>query len=183
LEKDFIEKCREGDKLALQQLYKFYAPRMKGICLRYVHSVHEAEDVFQDSFIKVLKSIKTYSYKGSFDGWIKRIVINTAIDHYKSNYYNRTNLSYEEAGESEQDTLEIADQLSANELLEIIKKMPHGYRMVFNLYAIEGYTHYEIAAMMQITESTSRSQLCKARSFIKNILRQYEFVLNEKRNS
>jgi RNA polymerase sigma factor (sigma-70 family) len=183
LEKIFIEKCREGDKVALQQLYKYYAPRMKGICLRYVHSAFEAEDIFQDSFIKVLKNLKNYSYKGSFEGWIKKIVINTAIDHYKKNHSLRNYVSYEDADETEQDTSEIADQLSTNELLEIIKKLPHGYRVVFNLYAIEGYTHSEISEMLQITEGSSRSQLCKARYFIKNILRQYEFVLNEKRNT
>jgi RNA polymerase sigma factor (sigma-70 family) len=184
VDKIFIEKCREGDKVALQQLYKYYAPRMKGICLRYVYSASEAEDIFQDSFIKVLKNLKSYSFKGSFDGWIKKIVINTAIDHYKKNHNYRNNyVSYEEVEETEQDTSEIADQLSANELLEIIKKLPHGYRLVFNLYAIEGYSHSEIAETLQISESSSRSQLCKARYFIKNILRHYEFVLNEKRSS
>jgi RNA polymerase sigma factor (sigma-70 family) len=183
LNKDLIDKCRKGDKLALEQLYNYYAPKMKAMCLRYVYSICEAEDIFQDSFIKVLRSINQYNYQGSFDGWIKKIVINTAIDYCKKNLVHKSNISCEEAEESEADTFNLADQLSANDLLTIIKKIPPGYNMVFNLYAIEGYSHPEIAQMLHISESASRSQLCKARNFIKNILRQYDFVIDEKKNS
>jgi RNA polymerase sigma-70 factor (ECF subfamily) len=181
LNKDFIDKCRKGDKIALEQLYNHYAPKMKAICLRYVYSIYEAEDIFQDAFIKVLKNIKQYNYKGSFDGWVRKIVVHTAIDHCKQNLVYKGNIPCEEAEETEADSFDLANQLSANELLNIIKKIPPGYNLVFNLYAIEGYTHPEIAKMLGISESSSRSQLCKARSFIKNILKQYDFAIDEKK--
>lgn len=183
LDKDFIEKCRSGDKHALEQLYNYFAPKMKGICLRYSRSVFEAEDIFQDSFIKILNNLQSYTYKGSFEGWIKRIVIHTAIDNYKKNYPLRNIVSAEEAEEEEAEAADIASQLSAAELLDIIKKIPTGYRVVFNLYAVEGYNHSEIAEMLNISESSSRSQLCKARNYIINVLRQYDFVVNEKKSS
>jgi RNA polymerase sigma factor (sigma-70 family) len=182
LNNELIERCRNGDKLALEQLYNYYAPKMKAVCLRYVHSRYEAEDVFQDAFIKVLKNIKNFSYQGSFDGWIRKIVIHSAIDHCKKNLIYNT-ISYEDAEEPEDDSCDAANQLSANELLEIIRKIPTGYNIVFNLYAIEGYDHSEIAEMLHISESSSRSQLCKARNFIKNILKQYNFFINDKKNA
>jgi RNA polymerase sigma factor (sigma-70 family) len=182
LDKDIIDKCRKGDPVALEQLYNYYAPKMKAICLRYVYSIYEAEDVFQDSFIKILKSIKQYKYQGSFDGWIRKIVINTAIDYCKDNLVHYSHVPCEEARETEADTFDFANQLSANELLTIIKKIPPGYNLVFNLYAIEGYSHPEIAQMLHISESSSRSQLCKARGYIKNILKQYDIVIDEKKN-
>jgi RNA polymerase sigma factor (sigma-70 family) len=183
LDKTLIDKCRKGDKLALEQLYNYYAPKMKAICLRYVYSTYEAEDIFQDAFIKVLKNINKYNYQGSFDGWIRKIVIHTAIDHCKKNIIYKSNVACKEVEETEADACDVANQLSANELLAIIKKIPPGYNIVFNLHAIEGYSHPEIAEMLQISESSSRSQLSKARTFIKNILRQYNFVIDEKKNS
>jgi RNA polymerase sigma-70 factor (ECF subfamily) len=186
LNKDLIERCRKGDKLALEQLYNFYAPKMKSICLRYARSKSEADDIFQDSFFKVLKNIKTYEYKGSFEGWIRKIVVHTAINHYKKNLtYLSKHISYEDANaeQTEDESCDLVNHLSANELMEIIKKIPPGYNMVFNLFAIEGYDHSEIAELLQITESASRSQLSRARTFIINILRQYNYVPNEKKKA
>jgi RNA polymerase sigma-70 factor (ECF subfamily) len=154
---------------------------MRGICLRYSYSVFEAEDIFQEAFIKVFRNLKNYGNKGSFDGWIKKIVIHTAVDHYKKNYPLRSHVPSEEAEEFESDYFDIADQLSASELLDIIQKIPPGYSVVFNLYAIEGYSHQEIAAMLNISESSSRSQLCKARNYIRNMLLQYDLVINERK--
>jgi RNA polymerase sigma factor (sigma-70 family) len=184
LNNEQIERCRKGDKIALEQLYNFYAPKMKSICLRYARTKSEADDIFQDSFIKVLKNIKTYEYKGSFEGWIRKIVVNTAINHYKKDLaYISSHLSYEDAEEPEDESCDLVNHLSTNELMEIIKKIPAGYNMVFNLYAIEGYDHAEIAEMLQITESASRSQLSRARTFIINILRQYNYVTNERKKA
>jgi RNA polymerase sigma-70 factor (ECF subfamily) len=181
LDNKLIDRCIKGDRLALEQLYTSYAPKMKAICVRYVHSIYEAEDVFQEAFIKVLRDIRHFNYQGSFDGWIRKIVVRTAIDHYKNNRLYAHSISYEEIEEPEGNASDLADQLSANELLEIIKKLPLGYNLVFNLYAIEGYSHGEIAEMLSISESTSRSQLCKARNFIKEELKQHHFLLNERR--
>jgi RNA polymerase sigma factor (sigma-70 family) len=184
LNNELIERCRKGDKIALEQLYSFYAPKMKSICLRYARSKSEADDIFQDSFIKILKNIKTYEYKGSFEGWIRKIVVNTAINHYKKDLaYVSNHLSYEDAEEPEDESCDLVNHLSVNELMEVIKKIPPGYNMVFNLYAIEGYDHSEIAEMLQITESASRSQLSRARTFIINILRQYNYVTNERKKA
>lgn len=183
MDKDLIEKCKNGDRIAMEQLYNHYAPKMKGICLRYSKSEYEAEDVFQEAFIKVLLKINNYQFKGSFDGWIKRIVVNTAIDHLKKDYNFKKQVSCEEADGTESSNIDVTDMLSANELLEIIKKIPAGYNAIFNLYAIEGYSHSEISEMLNISESASRSQLCKARNYIKNILHQYNFVNNEEKSS
>jgi RNA polymerase sigma factor (sigma-70 family) len=184
LNNDWIERCRKGDKIALEQLYNLYAPKMKSICLRYAHSKFEVDDIFQDAFMKVLKSIKNYEFKGSFEGWIRTIVVNTAINHYKKNLlYVTHHVTYEAAEDKEDDSCDLVNLLSTNELMEIIKKIPRGYHMVFNLYAIEGYDHAEIAEMLQITESASRSQLSRARTFIINILRKYNYVIDEKKKA
>ena len=176
-----IESCQKGDRRALEQLYTQYAPKMKAICIRYVHSMYEAEDVFQEAFIKVLRDIRNFNHQGSFDGWIRKIVVRSAIDHYKKNKGYMQSISYEDMEEPEDCTGDLASQLSVQELLEIIQKLPLGYRLVFNLYAIEGYSHVEIAEMLSISESTSRSQLCKARHLIQQELKQQHALLNEKR--
>jgi RNA polymerase sigma factor (sigma-70 family) len=184
LDKELIDRCRKGDRVAFEQLYKLYAPKVKSICFRYAHSGYESDDIFQDFFIKVFKNIKDYVHSGSFDGWIRRIVVNTAINYYKKNLlYNNHHLSLEDAEEIEDDSCDLVNQLSADELMEIIKKIPPGYNMVFNLYAIEGYDHAEIAEILQISESASRSQLSRARTYIINILRQYNYVINEKKEA
>jgi RNA polymerase sigma factor (sigma-70 family) len=170
---EIIKECIEGNRIAQEKLYNFYASRMRGTCLRYSSSVFEAEDIFQDGFIKVFTHLKNYKNQGSFDGWIRRIILNTAIDSYKKNIELKAQVSYDSLEEDEFVPVEIADNLDEEDLIQVLAKLPDGYRMVFNLYAIEGFSHKEIANMLDITESTSKSQLFKARKQIQHLL-QYK---------
>lgn len=178
LDKDIIKRCIEGDRKAQEKLYNFYASKMKAICLRYVKSSAEAEDVFQDGFIKVFTNLKNYKGEGSFDGWIRRIIVNTAVDRYKKNLPLQQHSNYEDISETEAIILTERHELEEQDLLKILNKLPDGYKFVFNMYAIEGYSHKEIGEMLNITESTSKSQLHRARKmiqelfFLQNTIRQ-----------
>jgi RNA polymerase sigma factor (sigma-70 family) len=170
LDAEIIEKCIEGNRIAQEKLYNFYASRMRGTCLRYSSSVFEAEDIFQDGFIKVFNNLKNYKNQGSLDGWIRRIIVNTAIDTYKKNIEMANHVSYDTLEDNEITSVEIGDHLDEEDLMQILTQLPEGYRMVFNLYAIEGFSHKEIAEMLEISESTSKSQLFKARKYIQHLL-------------
>lgn len=169
LEKNIIERCIEGDRKAQEKLYNFYASKMKGVCLRYVKSSSDAEDVFQDGFVKVFRNLKNYKGQGSFDGWIRRIIINTAVDSYKKNRPLQQQSNYEDLPESEATTVQESTNLQAEDLLNILNMLPDGYKIIFNLYAIEGYSHKEIGEMLSISESTSKSQLHRARKLIQHL--------------
>lgn len=160
----------EGNRVAQEKLYAFYASRTYGICLRYTHSVFEAEDILQEAFIKIFNQLKSYKMVGSFDGWIKRIVINTAIDHYKANLKKHNHAHLELVKEYEIESFTLPQDLHEEDLLAMIDKLPEGYKMVFNLYAIEGYSHKEIADLLEINEGTSKSQLSKARRYLQTLL-------------
>ncbi len=172
-EKKIIDDCLKGKKRAFLQLYNTYSTVMLGVCLRYARNKSEAEDILQDGFVKVFQNISSYSFKGSFEGWIKRIMINTALNH------NRNNLKHyfhSDVDEIEEFTLietnVVIDKqeypLNTDELMKLIQVMPPGYKTVFNLYVFEGYSHKEIADMLEISENTSKSQLSKARKYLKN---------------
>ncbi len=172
LSAEIIKECIEGNRTAQEKLYNFYASRMRGTCLRYSSSVFEAEDIFQDGFIKVFAHLKNYKNQGSFDGWIRRIIVNTAIDTYKKNIVAKDHVPYDTLEEDEIVQVEIEDNLDAEDLIAILSRLPAGYRMVFNLYAIEGFSHKEIAELLEITESTSKSQLFKARKQIQYLFQE-----------
>lgn len=166
-----IEGCISGKRLAQNQLYQKYSPGMLGVCLRYSKNLAEAEDILQEGFIKVFKNIKNFRKEGSFEGWIRRIMINSAITHI-----NKNKISFKEIDE---DKMELPEEGNTNEvyapvdkevLLNLIQNMPGGYKVVMNLYVFEGYSHKEISEMLEITESTSKSQLFKARKYLKNKL-------------
>ena len=173
-----INECIAGNRLAQEKLYNFYAGRMKGICMRYARSAFEADDIFQEAFIKVFTNLKNFKMNGSFDGWIRRIVVNTAIDQYKKNLVHQNHVQYETVSDRDLSIASFDHQLHEEDLLKILEKLPHGYKVVFNLYAIEGYSHKEIAEMLNITEGTSKSQLSKARRFVQNLLPQTELKDN-----
>lgn len=182
-EKDIIQGCARQDRSAQEALYNKYALKMKGICLRYCHTSFEAEDVFQEAFVKIFRNIGQYKWKGSFEGWVRRIVINAAVDHYKKNTYLDNHLSVESIDEKDFDAIAIASEMEINDLLNIINKLPHGYRVVFNLFAIDGYSHQEIADMLKISEGTSKSQVAKARKYIQKSLLETDPLSNEKRSA
>ena len=161
-----IEKCLEGDKRFEKLLYKKYSSTMLGVCARYFRYIEEEEDVLQEGFIKVFSNLKQFKGEGSFEGWIKKIMINTALNSYRSNtkHYFQTHIEDIENTYANEYTFD--ENLSAEVLLKLIQELPEGYRIVFNLYAIDGYNHKEIADMLQISEGTSKSQLSRARSML-----------------
>jgi len=173
LDREIVKLCIAGDRKAQEKLYNFYASKMKGVCLRYSRSIVESEDIFQDGFVKVFSNLKNYSGQGSFDGWVRRIMVNTAIDTYKKNLPFKNSSQFDEFIEDELKTVELPDELEEEDLLNILSNLPDGYRLVFNLYAIEGYSHKEIAERLNISENTSKSQLHRARKLIQQILFKY----------
>jgi len=141
-----------------------------GICLRYAYTSFEAGDIFHDAFVKVFKYINSYKGQGSFEGWMRHIFVNTAINHFhknKKHYYHDDNSEYDHVPDLPEDAL---SKLAVEELLKLINKLPEGYKMVFNLYVVEGYSHKEIADMLQVSEGTSKSQLSKAKALLKKYL-------------
>lgn len=179
-EQELIAGCRKGNGAAQEALYKKYASGMRYICVRYARTSFEVDDIFQDAFMKVFHGIKNYKGEGSFDGWVRRIFVNTAIDYYKKskNRNERPILDIDPCDQLEEvhelDSFEnISQSLSSEDVLGIVNQLPEGYKMVFNLYAIENYSHKEIAALLQISEGTSKSQLYKARALLRKNITEY----------
>ena len=166
-----IQKCRDNDKKAQKTLYDTYSPVLFGICIRYAKDKYEAEDTLQEAFFKVLTKIKDYNGKGSFEGWMKRIIVNTAITNYHKNKKHNSNYDINEIKEVsiKGNNFSAADYTS-EELLNVIKTLPDGYRMVFNLYAIEGFKHKEIAKKLNVDVNTSKSQYSRAKKLIRKKL-------------
>jgi RNA polymerase sigma factor (sigma-70 family) len=165
-EKDLIFACLQGERQAQKEIFQMYAPKMMAICLRYAPSKQEAEDILQDSFVKVFTHLQDFSFQGSFEGWVRRIIVNTAIRHCQK---AENNVSIDQVADETTDP-EVFNSLSEDELINIISSLPDGYRVVFNLYAIEGYNHREISQMLNVEESTSRSQLFKARKMLQDMI-------------
>ena len=155
------------DRKCQQEVFRRYASKMMGVCLRYARHQMEAEDLLQDAFIKVYNNISKFEYKGSFEGWIRRIVVNTALKNYSKKSFTYEQIGVEEQSESSAPP-EVYAHLHEEELLKLVADLPDGYRVVFNLYAIEGYSHKEISEMLGCQESTSRSQLVKARKLLQS---------------
>jgi RNA polymerase sigma-70 factor (ECF subfamily) len=166
-EEIILKGCREGKRNAQKQLYDRYVSSMLAICLRYSKSRDEAEDLIQEGFLKIFQNINTYRKHGSLEGWIKRIMINHALNQYKKNRKIPFAEDVEEINENEilsfDEEVEYSEPVSPETLLAMIQSLPEGYRMVFNLYAFEGYSHKEIAEAMNFSENTSKTQLMKAR--------------------
>jgi len=186
-ETEIVEGCKKGNPAAQEALYHTYCSRMKMICLRYVRHTSEADDLFHESLIKVFSKIHSYKGEGSFAGWIRTITVHTAIDHYhKENKIKKTDDRFLSDDTSEDDACDdqftrMAQELQVDDLLKIINKLPAGYRMIFNLYAIENYSHKEIGSMLNISEGTSKSQLSKARKQLKEWILNYCLIENEGR--
>lgn len=172
-ETELIEACRRNDRTAQKALFERMAPRMLSVCRRYVRDRMEAEDVLVMSFTKIFERIGQYKGEGSFEGWVRRTVVNESLTFLRKNkmMYLETDLetAERESGPALQET-----GLEAEDLLRLIQELPAGYRMVFNLYAIDGFSHKEIAEQMGITESTSKSQLSRARTHLQARLQQSE---------
>ncbi|HEY4655780.1 MAG TPA: sigma-70 family RNA polymerase sigma factor [Cyclobacteriaceae bacterium] len=174
-EDDLIHGCRRRDTNAQRELYDLFSPKMYALCYRYVRNPAEAEDVLVCAFMKVFEKIDQYRGEGSFEGWIRRIVVNEALTVLRRNrnMYLETDLDEVRWGA---DAAQLLDHLEVQDLQEMISELPPGYRIVFNMYAIDGYSHKEIADHLGISENTSKSQLSRARSHLRKLLNDYDVL-------
>lgn len=172
-----IVDCKKQKRKAQVALYNHYAPLLLAVCMRYVYDKSEAQDILQEGFLKIFKNIKEYSGKGHFENWMRKIMVNTAITHFhkeKKHYYHD---ELDDVDESELDFVGSPDQIfDMQEMLQLLKTMPDGYKLIFNLYAIEGYKHKEIAERLNIDESTSKSQYLRAKKWIINAMKKNNWI-------
>ena len=173
-DEDLVKGCIEGKASAQKALYDTYSGKMMSICLRYMGNVEDAQDVLQEAFIKIFGNMGSFKGEGPLGGWIRRIVINTSLIHLRKDKKWSFKEDITEMNGLAVNSESALEKMSADELMKIINQMPDGYRTVFNLYAIEGFKHKEIAAQMGITESTSKTQYRKARNYIKKLLEETE---------
>jgi RNA polymerase sigma factor (sigma-70 family) len=172
-EEDLINECIMGNRLAEKQLYETYSHSFFGICLRYAKSREEAEDVLLTGFTSIFENLPSYKKEGSFEGWMKRIIINTAISNFRTNnkYYENTELNEETQNLTQYNDNQTYHKIEAKEIIKLIQQMPEGYQVIFNLHAIEGYKHTEIGKMLEISEGTSKSQYAKAKKWLQTRLK------------
>ncbi len=179
-DKELIQGCQRNDSKAQTAFYQKYKSRLMGICRRYAKNTAEAEDILQESFIKIFRNVAEIRNPEAINGWLKKIVTNTALNYYRSKLSYQQITEYEEVSQSNDDYLQLLSHLSNDEIVRLINQLPDGYRMVFNLYIIDGYDHAEIAQMLGISENTSRSQLYKARETLKKKLNELGITNYEK---
>jgi len=160
-ESDLLQGCIAGDRRMQEELYKRFSPKMYAVCLRYAGNADDAQDVLQEGFVKVFKNLNRFRSEGSFEGWIRRIIVNTAIEHLRRKTYLKPIAEKEENTIPFKETTAL-DSLGEKDILKLISQLSPGYRTVFNLYVIEGYTHKEIGDILGISEGTSKSQLARA---------------------
>jgi RNA polymerase sigma-70 factor, ECF subfamily len=162
-EKELIQLAVQNNRQAQQKIYSNFSPKMLGVCRQYIKDIHLAEDVMITAFMKVFVHLKNFEHKGSFEGWIRRIIINECISYIRV----QKEVKYIDEEEFiEESANNIESQLSIDDIQFLIDNLPDGYKMVFNLYVVEGYKHQEIAKMLGITEGTSKSQLSHARKML-----------------
>lgn len=173
-EKQLIKKSASGNREAQQHLFEKYSPKMLGVCRQYIRDIHFAEDVMIDGFVKVFKNINSFRFEGSFEGWIRRIMVRESISFLrKRQFIVYDDAIYEKAPIKSE---ALSSELDVAHIQNLIDALPEGYRAVFVLNAIEGYSHTEIAALLQISEGTSRSQLFKARKLLKEQLKKQNII-------
>ena len=170
-----IEQCKKNDVKAQSQIYKLFSSKLFSVCLKYSRNYVEAEDNLQDTFVTIFKKISQFKNIGSFEGWMKRIAINTALERYRSaGVFNIVN-----ENQIEDETIDIDEEsVSIDYLLQIIQELPNRYRLVFNLYALDDYSHKEIAEMLKISIGTSKSNLARARLILKEKIEHHKAGIN-----
>jgi len=183
-EKKLIELLKRNSESAFVELYNMYSPVLFGICLRYSKERVDAEDILQESFIKIYENIQGFKSEGSLEGWLKRIVVNVSINHYRKKIKENVVSTDGEVTYEEIIPENVFSELTSKELIGLIQRLPEGYRMVFNLYVIEGFKHNEIAEMLGYTESTSKTQLMKAKKMLQHyVFKLYPKIAEEYTNS
>jgi RNA polymerase sigma factor (sigma-70 family) len=172
-EEEIIKGCKAQERQSQKALYVRFSAKMYGVCLRYSKNREEAEDLLQDGFVKVFNHIQQYSGTGSFEGWIRRIMVNNALESLRRKKIEYSSFDVMDAEDSNfENAPEALSKIATKDLLAFIQQLPAGYRAVFNLYAIEGYQHKEIGEMLNISEGTSRSQLARARQMLQEKIKQ-----------
>jgi RNA polymerase sigma factor (sigma-70 family) len=170
-DQQIIDLCARHDRKAQQELYDRYSRLLLGVCMRYAGDKAEAEDILQDAFLKIFFNIKEYSGSGSFAGWLRKVAVNTAITHYHKNLKFRHHVEIEEYEVIETGVVSFEEDFyTSEELFKVLNELPTGYRMIFNLYAVEGYKHKEIAEMLGIDTNTSKSQYSRAKAVLRDKL-------------
>lgn len=162
-----VKECVNGNPRAQRALFERFAPKMMTVCLRYAKDTEQAEDVMQDGFVKVFTKLGDFKLEGSLEGWIRRVMVNTALDQIRKNGRLLGDISTDDVAYKLETNDPIAETLMAEDLMKLVMAMPEGYKAVFNMFAIEGYSHAEIADTLGITESTSKSQYSRARAYLR----------------
>ena len=160
-------KCIDGDQRAQRKLFEMYAPKMMGVCLRYMKDHAQAEDVLQDGFVKVFTKLEKYSGDGSLEGWVRRIMVNTALDQLRKSNKFQANVSMDDVSYKVESSDDVLSSLIEEDLLKLIQEMPTGYKTVFNMFAIEGFSHKEIGEKLGVSENTSKSQYSRAKAYLR----------------
>lgn len=169
-DEQLVKECIQKNALAQKTLYDKFSRKMMGVCVRYCEDRDEAEDVLQNAFITIFSHLDSYKGTGSLEGWIRRIVVNTALTNIRRNKKLKQNIDIEDVSFMLPDSGTSNDHLEVKDLLKIIQSLPLGFRTVFNLYAIEGYSHKEIGELLNISEGTSKSQYSRAKAHLQKLV-------------
>ncbi len=167
-----IRGCQENQPEAQRELYELFKTKMFGTCLRYAGNYDDAQDILQEGFIKVFEKIHQFGFKGAFEGWIRKVMVNTALEKYRVHYRHVPVEDLPVQPDVEEDH-DVSSDIDANELVRLVQELSPKYRVVFNLYAIEGFTHKEIAELLNISEGTSKSNLSRARTILQEKVNKY----------
>ncbi|MEY3424805.1 MAG: hypothetical protein RL679_163 [Bacteroidota bacterium] len=165
-----VIECVKGDSRAQRMLFERFSKKMLGVCMRYAKSTEQAEDVLQDGFIKVFSKLNDFKHDGSLEGWIRRIMVNTSLDQIRKENKLLGNTSLDNVDYKLQNNAFVLENLAAKDLMKMVQSMPVGYKVVFNMFAIEGYSHKEISEHLGISENTSKSQYSRARAYLRERL-------------
>jgi RNA polymerase sigma factor (sigma-70 family) len=179
-ESDLIKGSIAGDRRMQEELYRRFAPKMYAVCLRYANNTNDAQDLLQEGFIKVYKNLHRFRAEGSFEGWVRRVFVNTSIEHFRKKSAQLSSVSEREENTIEDADITALDSLAEKDIINIVQELSPGYRTVFNLYVVEGYSHKEIGELLGISEGTSKSQLARAKSILQKKITQY---LNDTKKS
>ena len=178
-ETDLVKGSLAGNRRIQELLYERFSPKMYAICLRYAGNTDDAQDILQEGFIKVFRNLEKFRFEGSFEGWMRRVFVNTSIEQYRRKVYLNS-ITEQEEKTIEDASVNALSKLAEKDIIELIQQLSPGYRTVFNLYVIEGYSHKEIGELMHISEGTSKSQLARAKSLLQ---KKVALLMNENNKS
>lgn len=171
-ESDLINGCIAGERRMQEMLYQRFSGKMYAVCLRYANNSDDAQDLLQEGFIKVYRNLDKFRKEGSFEGWIRRVFVNTAIEHYRKKV-NLNSIGEKEERMIEDGSFTVLDHLAEKDIIQLVQELSPGYRSVFNMYVIEGYSHKEIGDILNISEGTSKSQLARAKSILQKKVQEF----------